>query len=94
MRKEKKDQQIVLGRILKALDEEEDEGGEDGEDGEKEKHLIDEVDPADYFYINVIFSINCTYKSDCETNKAFMDGVETALNAEQQQRDKEQKNKN
>lgn len=91
---EKKDQQIVLGRILKALDEEEGEGGEDGENGEKEKHLIDEVDPADYFYINVIFSINCTYKSDCETNKAFMDGVETALNAEQQQRDKEQKNKN
>lgn len=91
---EKKDQQIVLGRILKALDEEEGEGGEDGENGEKEKHLIDEVDPADYFYINVIFSINCTYKSDCATNEAFMDGVEAALDAEQQQRDKEQKNKN
>lgn len=90
---EKKDQQIVLGRILKALDEEEGGEGQEGEDGEKEKHLIDEVDPADYFYINVIFSINCTYKSDCETNKAFMDGVEAALDAEQQQRDKEQKNK-
>ena len=87
---EKKDQQIVLGRILKALDEEEG----DGEDGEKEKHLIDEVDPADFFYINVIFSINCTYKSDCETNEAFMSGVDTALKAEQAQRDKEQKNKN
>ncbi len=91
---EKKDQQIVLGRILKALDEEEGEGGEDGENGEKEKHLIDEVDPADYFYINVIFSINCTYRSDCETNAAFMEGVSSALEAEQQQRDKEQKNKN
>lgn len=89
---EKKDQQIVLGRILKALDEEEDDG-EDGEDGEKEKHLIDEVDPADFFYINVIFSINCTYKSDCETNDAFMNGVDTALKAEQTQRDKEQREK-
>lgn len=88
---EKKDQQIVLGRILKALDEEE---GEEGEDGEKEKHLIDEVDPADYFYINITFSVNCTYNTDCQTNESFMKGVSDALKAEQDQRDKEAKNKN
>ena len=88
---EKKDQQIVLGRILKALDEEK---GEEGEDGEKEKHLIDEVDPADYFYINITFSVNCTYNEDCQSNEAFMKGVTTSLEEEQKQRDKEKANKN
>ncbi len=88
---EKKDQQIVLGRILKALDEEE---GEEGEDGEKEKHLIDEVDPADFFYINITFSVNCTYNEDCQSNEAFMKGVATSLEEEQKQRDKAKANKN
>ena len=88
---EVKDQQIVLGRIVKPSEDEEDEGGE--EDGEKHHSKLDEIDPADYFYIKVSFSLNCTYNPDCESNEEYMNGVESALEKEQKERDAEQARK-
>ena len=76
---EKKDEKIVLGRILKAIDEE--EGGE-------QKTELEEIDPADFFYTVVRFNVTCTYNPFCESNEDYMNGVESSLEQEQKAREK------
>ena len=82
---QKKDEKIVLGRIIKAIEDEEDE--------EQEHSKLDEIDPEDYFYTIVSFSVTCTYNPNCESNDDYMGGVEKALEQEQKQRDQEQAQK-
>lgn len=80
---EKKNEKIVLGRIVKAI-EEEDEG--------RQKTSIDEIDPADYFYTEVKFQISCKYNPSCDS-KEYLDGIEEALEKEEKEREEEAKKK-
>lgn len=80
---EKKNEKIVLGRIVKAI-EDEDEG--------REKTSIDEIDPADFFYTEVKFQIKCKYNPLCDS-KEYLDGIEEALEEEETQREAEAKKK-
>ncbi len=80
---------IVLGRIIKGeQNEEDDENGENKIDSK-----FAEIDPEDYFYTKVSFSINCIYNTNCESNADYMTGVEKALEQEQNKRDAEQAKK-
>lgn len=80
---EKKNEKIVLGRIVKAI-EDEDEG--------REKTSIDEIDPADFFYTEVKFQIKCKYNPLCDS-KEYLDGIEEALEKEEKEREEEAKKK-
>ena len=80
---------IVLGRIIKGEENEEDD--ENGENKIESKFA--EIDPDDYFYTKVIFSVNCVYNSDCDSNAEYMSGIEKALEQEQKTRDAEQAKK-
>lgn len=81
---EKKDEKIVLGRIVKAL--------EDEESGEKSP--IDEIDPSEFFYTKVMFTIYCTYNPDCTTsNEEFMAKVKDSLEKEEKLRIEEAEKK-
>ena len=80
---------IVLGRIIKGEENEEDD--ENGENKIESKFA--EIDPEDYFYTKVIFSVNCVYNSDCDSNAEYMSGIEKALEQEQKTRDAEQAKK-
>ena len=75
---QKKDEKIALGRIIKELNEQ-------AEDGEKINP--EEVDPEDYFVINVDFQINCTYNPLCETNEEYMDSIEKKFETEANERE-------
>lgn len=79
---------IVLGRIIKGEKNEEDGEGEDPIESK-----FAEIDPEDYFYTKVSFSVNCQYNTNCESNDDYMTGVEKALEQEQQRRDEEQAKK-
>ena len=79
---EKKDAQISLGRIIKELNKDIEE--------EDDKLTIDDIDPADFFVINVKFSVTCTYNPNCSSNEDYMSGVEKALQQEETQRAKDE----
>ena len=79
---EKKDAQISLGRIIKELNKDIEE--------EDDKLTIDDIDPADFFVINVKFSVTCTYNPNCSSNEDYMSGVEKSLQQEETQRAKDE----
>ena len=74
---QKKDEKIALGRIIKELNEQ-------AEDGEKINP--DEVNPEDFFVINVDFSLYCTYNPLCETNEEYMNSIEKSFETEADER--------
>ncbi|MBO4325208.1 MAG: hypothetical protein J5845_07435 [Lachnospiraceae bacterium] len=80
---EKKNEKIVLGRIVKAMDDE-DEG--------KEKTSLDEIDPADFFYTEVKFTITCAYNPACDS-KEYLSGIEEELAKEEKEREAEAERK-
>ena len=82
---EKKDAQISLGRIIKELNKDIEE--------EDDKLTMDDIDPADFFVINVRFSVTCTYNPGCASNADYMTGVEKALQQEETQRAKDKAQK-
>lgn len=82
---EKKDAQISLGRIIKELNKDIEE--------DDDKLTMDDVDPADFFVINVKFSVTCTYNPNCVSNEDYMSGVGKALEQEEIQRAKDEAEK-
>ncbi len=83
---EKKDAKIAFGRIIKALEDEENPDSEP-------KNPEDVINAEDFFYTIVSFTIKCTYNPACDTNEAYMENVEKSLETEQDKRDKEQAKK-
>lgn len=80
---EKKNEKIVLGRIVKEMED---------EDSGREKTSIDEVDPADFFYTEVKFTIICAYNPGCDSAE-YLSGIEEALEKEEKEREAEAKKK-
>ena len=50
--------------------------------GHIKKLNIEEVDPEDYFVINVDFTLICTYNTNCETNEEYMNSIEKSFKKE------------
>lgn len=61
-----KDQTIVLGRIQKHFEEEE------NLDPDAPHNRIDEINPEDFFYTKVSFALTCLYNPACATNDDFL----------------------
>ncbi|MBO4399560.1 MAG: pilus assembly protein PilM [Lachnospiraceae bacterium] len=61
-----KDQTIVLGRIQKHFEEEE------NLDPDAPHNKIDEINPEDFFYTKVSFALTCLYNPACATNDDFL----------------------
>lgn len=80
---EKKQEKIILGRIVKPEQKEPEEGATP-----KEKNPIDEINAEDYFYTKVKFSITCVYNPGCDASEFLKDAGE-ALDKEKKERDDE-----
>lgn len=76
---EKKDSKIALGRIITALETDE-------EKNDKEKDITDQIDASQFFYTSVFFTIHCDYNTACDTED-FYKGVSSAFESEAKARE-------
>ena len=76
---EKKDSKIALGRIITALETDE-------EKNDKEKDITDQIDASQFFYTSVFFTIHCDYNTACDTED-FYKGVSSAFESEEKARE-------